>query len=196
MVGNYYELTIKQFLKCKTISELETDPLQRKISMLAELSGKTVEEIESMPITALQSHLAKFSSIDTLEPNSKVKMRIKVGKQRFDLIWKSQEMTAYQYIDTVNFCKDPVNNIHNILASLACEVTWYGKRLKYDGSTHKERADLFYNQMKIKQAYPIMVFFCKYLKELANSTEDFLIVEAEKVKVMVEKHLRSGGDGL
>jgi hypothetical protein len=196
MVGNYYELTIKQFLKCKTISELETDPLQRKISMLAELSGKTVDEIESMPISDLQKHLAKFSSIDTLEPNSKVKMRIKVNGKTFDLIWKSQEMTAYQYIDTVNFCKDPVNNIHNILASLACEVTWYGKRLKYNGATHKERADLFYNEMKIKQAYPIMVFFCKYLKELVDSTQDYLIAEAERVKQMVEKHFHNAGDGL
>jgi len=47
---NYSELTIKQFLRCKTIADLETDPIMRKVKMLAEIEGKDVDEVESMPI--------------------------------------------------------------------------------------------------------------------------------------------------
>ena len=196
MIGNYYELAIKQFLRCKTIADLESDPLQRKINMLAEVSGKTVDEIESLPISELNSQLSKFSSIEALTPTDKVKMKFKVGGKRFECIWKTQEMTSYQYIDATSFCNDPVNNIHNILAAITVERNIFGRRKKYDGTKHKERAELFYNEMKIKDAYPIMLFFCNYLEALSHNTQIFLTEEVMRLKEMAEKFLQKDGGGL
>lgn len=196
MIGNYYELTIKQFLRCKTIADLESDPLQRKINMLAEVSGKTVDEIESLPISELNTQLAKFSSIEALTPTDKVKMKFKVGGKRFECIWRTQEMTSYQYIDATSFCNDPVNNIHNILAAITVERDILGRRKKYDGTKHKERAELFYNEMKIKDAYPIMLFFCNYLEALSHNTQIFLTEEVMRLKAMAEKFLQKDGVGL
>ena len=188
MIGTYNDLTIGQFLKCKTIAEFETDPLQKNIRMLAEISGKTAEEIEELPISELLKKLKTLSEINSLPADSKVKMRFKVGGKRFECIWKTQELTAAQYIDVTHFCSDNIiQNIHNILAAICVRRTW-GKRGKYDGANHKEIADLFYNNMKISQAYPIMVFFCKYSKVLEDNILACLVKETQEVAALFLKN--------
>jgi len=151
---NYSELTIKQFLRCKTIADLETDPIMRK-----------VEQIEAM------------------QPDQKIKLKFKLGGKRFIVKWRQQDLTAAQYIDATHFCKDPdkiIHNIHNILAALVVERTWWGKEKKYNGDKHKEIADLFYNEMKISTAYPIMLFFCRYYEALVANIITYLGEEAER----------------
>jgi hypothetical protein len=202
MIGNYYDLTIKQFLKIRSITELESDPFMRNLKMVAEIENKTVDEIESMPVGDVIEKVKRLASIESLEPNAKVKMKIKIGGKRFKIKWKQQELTAEQYIDSCHFSKDKdqiINNIHNILAAISVELDWMGREKPYNGTTHKERADLFYNQMKISQAYPIMLFFCKYYQELTEATLSYLESEAMKaVKMVREKYLSStqNGDGL
>jgi hypothetical protein len=193
------KLTIGQFIQCKTISDFETDAINKSIKMLAIVSNKTFDEIESMPIEDLTRSLKEFSEIEKLTSNTKVKIKFRVKWKRFECIWQTQKLGANQYIDATSFCKDEkdiVNNIHNILASICVERTWYGKRLKYNPEKHKEVADLFYNHMKITQAYPIMLFFCKYLEELESNMQTFLTEEVQKVMKMAQDReaLKKGGD--
>jgi hypothetical protein len=185
MIANYNQLTIKKFLNCKRISEWEADPIDRNVRLLAEITGKEVDEVESMPITELKQELQKLGAIETLVPEAKVKMKFKVKGKRFTCIWEQQYLTAAQYIDVCHFTKnqeDIIYNIHNILAAICVERTWYGKKLKYDGSKHKEIADLFYNHMTIEQAYPIMLFFCKFYEELETNIATYLLEEANNLK--------------
>ena len=197
-------LTIGQFIRCKTISDFETDILDKSIKMLAIVSDKTFDEIESMPINELTKALEQFNEIEKLTSETKVKMKFKVKGKRFECIWQTQKMGANQYIDATSFCKnekDIVNNLHNILASICVERTWYGKKLKYNPENHKEIADLLYNHMKIKQAYPILLFFCKYFEELANNIQIYLEEEAMKAmniaknNTQVVEHLKKNGVG-
>ncbi|MFY8165501.1 MAG: hypothetical protein ACOVJ8_02845, partial [Sediminibacterium sp.] len=167
------------------------------------LSGKTFDEIESMPIEKLTEALKEFNKIELLNKDAKVKMTFKVKGRRFKCVWQTQKLTAAQYIDVTSFCKDEKNivaNIHNILAAICVEKTWYGKSKKYDGANHKEVADLFYNHLKIDTAYPIMLFFCRYFKELAANILTYLESEAnkamEKTKPIVDKILKANGGGL
>jgi hypothetical protein len=82
------------------------------------------------------------------------------------------------------------------------ERNWYGKQLGYKGDKHKEVADLFYNEMKISTAYPIMLFFCKYYEALQQNILIYLESEAMKAmdstKELMEKFklLEQSGDGL
>ena len=198
----FEKITISQFIKCKTIAELETDPLNRNIKLLGELTNRSFHEVESMPIDKLKLALKSFSEIENLNPNARVKMDFKVNGRRFKCIWQTQKLTAAQYIDATSFCKDEasiINNIHNILAAICVEKTWYGKVKKYDGVNHKEVADLFLNHMKIEVAYPIMLFFCRYYKELADNILIYLEAEAEKalakVKPILDKHSKLNGVG-
>lgn len=183
MKYDFNELTIAEFLKCKSIADLEDDPLQRKIKLFASVSKRTIDEVESLPIDVLTKQIKEFSDVETLGANAKVNMKFKIKGRRFIIIWQTQKLTSAQYIDATFFCKDQdklIYNIHNILASLAIEKNWYGKKLKYDGSNHKEVADLILNNMKIKQAYPILLFFCRYFKELLEATQTYLEFQIQK----------------
>lgn len=205
MIGNYNELTIKQFLKIKTISDFEEDQLQRKVLILSEISGKSVDEIESMPIGKMLKAIGGLDKIEHLQTDEKIKLKFKIKGRRFTIKWKEQDLTSEQFIDVSHFCKDPdkiLINIHNILASVCVERNWYGKELGYKGDKHKEIADLFYNEMKISTAYPIMLFFCRYYKELQSNILTFLESEANQAmkntKELMEKFkdLETSGDGL
>ena len=199
MIANYSQLTIKQFLQCKLIAELEPDPLIRKMKMLAEVSAISFEDIETLPLGELVEALKDLSQIESLPEDSKIKMKFKLGGKRWTAKWRQQELTGEQYIDTTHFCKDPdkiVSNIHLILASLVVERTWYGRELPYSGETHADRADLFYREMKIENAYPIMLFFCEYYKRLADNILTCLLTQGEKLVKQMEQRFGKNGGGL
>lgn len=204
---NIAELTIKQFLNCKRIADLEQDPLNRNIRLLAEVSGMTIDEVEALPIEVLKKRLKELSDINTLVEGSKVNMNIKVKGERFRIVWQLNKLTAAQYIEVCEWTKDSENiiyNIHKILASLAIRRTWYGKLMKRDASEHKYISDLFYNHMKIGQAYPIMLFFCKFSQALHENILTSLEVElktltqklASKYKQQTQMDIGANGAGL
>jgi hypothetical protein len=165
------------------------DPIDRNVRLLAEITDRTVDEIESLPLGELKEQLKQLASIETIDTNQKLKLKFKIKGKRFEVIWKAQELTAAQYIDVTHFAKDStqvIYNIHNMLAAISVERTWYGKRKKYDGAKHKKISELFYNHMTIEQAYPIMLFFCKFYEELANNILTYLSEEAKSVIEKVE----------
>lgn len=199
MITSYDQLTIKQYLQLKLIAELESDPYISKMKMLAEVSGKDLEWAESLPIGELISKLSKLDQIKQIPENGKVKMKLKAGGKRWILKWRTQDLIGSQYIDSMHFLKEQSKieqNIHNVLASIAVERNWYGKELPYDGNTHKERAEMFKNELKMAEVYPIYVFFCEFYKTLTANTQDYLAKEAEKLVKEVKVHLEKNGVGL
>jgi hypothetical protein len=191
MISKYSDLTIKQFLNCKLISEMQTDPIDRNVRLLAEVSGKTVDEIESLPLTELKAKLKYLANIEDLGEVGKVRMKFKVKGKSFKVIWKTQELTSGQYIDVSHFTKEPdkiIYNIHNILAAISVPMKYGLIQQKYDGAKHKDIADLLYNHMTIAQAYPIMLFFCRYYEELDSNILTFLVEEGKKALKEVEAH--------
>jgi hypothetical protein len=191
MISKYSDLTIKQFLNCKLISEMQTDPIDRNVRLLAEVSGKSVDEIESLPLTELKAKLKYLANIEDLGEVGKVRMKFKVKGKSFKVIWKTQELTSGQYIDVSHFTKEPdkiIYNIHNILAAISVSMKYGLIQQKYDGAKHKDIADLLYNHMTIAQAYPIMLFFCRYYEELDSNILTYLVEEGKKALKEVEAH--------
>jgi len=191
MISKYSDLTIKQFLNCKLISEMQTDPIDRNVRLLAEVSGKSVDEIESLPLTELKAKLKYLANIEDLGEVGKVRMKFKVKGKWFKVIWKTQELTSGQYIDVSHFTKEPdkiIYNIHNILAAISVPMKYGLIQQKYDGAKHKDIAELLYNHMTIAQAYPIMLFFCRYYEELDSNILTYLVEEGKKALKEVEAH--------
>lgn len=191
MISKYSDLTIKQFLNCKLISEMQTDPIDRNVRLLAEVSGKSVDEIESLPLTELKAKLKYLANIEDLGEVGKVRMKFKVKGKSFKVIWKTQELTSGQYIDVSHFTKEPdkiIYNIHNILAAISVPMKYGLIQQKYDGAKHKDISDLLYNHMTIAQAYPIMLFFCRYYEELDSNILTYLVEEGKKALKEVEAH--------
>jgi uncharacterized protein YvpB len=198
MISKYSDLTIKQFLNCKLISEMQTDPIDRNVRLLAEVSGKTVDEIESLPLTELKAKLKYLANIEDLGEVGKVRMKFKVKGKSFKVIWKTQELTSGQYIDVSHFTKEPdkiIYNIHNILAAISVPMKYGLIQQKYDGAKHKDIADLLYNHMTIAQAYPIMLFFCRYYEELDSNILTYLVEEGKKALKEVEAHFTTNTVG-
>lgn len=195
MIGTYQQLSIKQFLHCKSIADLEEDPILRKCKMLSEITGKPLDEVEAMPLADLIKELKDFDNIGQFSFDDKIKFRFKVKGQRFSVVWKQQKLTADQYIDVSHFTKNKdqiLSNIHNIMAAICVRRTWYGRLLPYKGEDHKEIADLFYNHMLIAQAYPIMVFFCDYSIRLTQAIQTYLDQEVSQVRNQVEVSMING----
>ena len=174
--------------------------MDKSIRLLSEISGKTQEQIEEMPIIEMKAQLKELYEIEHLNENTKVNMNIKVKGERFRVVWELTKLTAAQYIEVAEWTKEPekiIYNIHKILASLVVRRTWYGKTKKWDATEHKYIADLFYNNMKIEQAYPIMLFFCKYSEALHDSMRTYLAEQAVKLtREAQEMIIGESGDGL
>jgi hypothetical protein len=170
---------------------MQTDPIDRNVRLLAEVSGKSVDEIESLPLTELKAKLKYLANIEDLGEVGKVRMKFKVKGKSFKVIWKTQELTSGQYIDVSHFTKEPdkiIYNIHNILAAISVPMKYGLIQQKYDGAKHKDIADLLYNHMTIAQAYPIMLFFCKFFAELDSNILTYLVEEGKKALKEVEAH--------
>jgi len=170
---------------------MQTDPIDRNVRLLAEVSGKSVDEIESLPLTELKAKLKYLANIEDLGEVGKVRMKFKAKGKSFKVIWKTQELTSGQYIDVSHFTKEPdkiIYNIHNILAAISVPMKYGLIQQKYDGAKHKDIADLLYNHMTIAQAYPIMLFFCKFFAELDSNILTYLVEEGKRALKEVEAH--------
>ncbi len=169
---------------------MQSDPIDKNVRLLAEVSGKSVDEIESLPITELKAKLKHLANIEDLGEVGKVRMKFKVKGKSFKVIWKTQDLTSGQYIDVSHFTKEPeqiIYNIHNILAAICVPMKYGLIQQKYDGTKHKDIADLLYNHMTIAQAYPIMLFFCRYYEELDKAILTYLVEESQKTLKVVEE---------
>lgn len=181
---NYYNITIEQYCKLKSVGKIKSDPIERQISELAILSGKSETYFETMPLPKLMRQIKNFTNFQT-EPSKKLSNYIIVGWRLYKVDWRLTEISAAQFIDMGEFVKDQETideNIHNIMACLTRRVKWF-KAEKYRG--HSERADFFYKKMKIKKAFPVALFFCRYFQELLNHIPSFLEKEIQKLKVMI-----------
>ena len=170
---------------------MESDPIDKNVRLLAEVSGKSVSEVENLPLTELKAKLKYLSNIEDLGEVGKIRMKFKIKNKYFKVIWKTQELTSAQYIDVSHFTKEPeqiIYNIHNILAAICVPMKYGLIQQKYNGSNHKEISDLIYNHMTIAQAYPIMLFFCKFYEELDKATLTYLVEAGKKTLTEVEEH--------
>jgi hypothetical protein len=174
------EVTIGTFIK---IAKLEppTDAeqqLDHSIKILSLLTGEPEDIFLELTPKQLAELVAKISFLNNL-PEAKAVNRITLNGKTYQANLLISELTAGQYIDLSEFVKSPIANLHKIMATLylPCHKTWYGKLVveKYNGKSHKERADEFYRYMPVSVAYPASVFFYQVSKGLTTNIETYFI---------------------
>lgn len=193
------EVTIGTFIK---ISKLEqpTDAeqqLDHNIKVLSLLTAEPEEVFLELTPKQLALIVSKIDFLNKL-PEAKAVNSIKLNGKTYRANLLVSELTAGQYIDLSEFIKSPIANLHKIMATLylPCKKTWYGKLKveKYNGKTHKERADEFYRYMPISVAYPASVFFYQVSKGLTTNIETYFISKgiAEMEKAAKLLRVQSG----
>lgn len=177
------EVTIGTFIKIAKL-EATDDPeqiLDRNIKMLSLLTAEGEDVFLELTASQLAELVGKISFLNNL-PEPKAINKVKINGKLYQANLLISELTAGQYIDLSEFIKNPINNLHKIMATLylPAKKTWYGKLVveKYNGKNHKERADEFYRFMPVSVAYPAALFFYQVSNGLTTNIETYFINKA------------------
>jgi hypothetical protein len=174
-------LTIDKFQRLNAIASLEENELEKAAKMVQILLDKSSEEIDKMP-------LKKFAKLcDKLQKAFDLKVQVETMKAPKSLIMANGNVYSLnfeikkpfntgRYIEVLTFSKsDPINDMHNILASICTPMKWSWLKMRYvpmpfDVDKHEQYADDM-KQAEFRHGYNAMVFFCIFLANLTNNTE-------------------------
>jgi hypothetical protein len=194
MKRNYYNLTLKDFIQLQQVKDLGIEAKKKKLSIVYKIEPEFFDGFTSEQIISLYSD---FEKLESQQIKTTYKKRVKVGSRWFFVDYRLSQISASQFIDISHFSKsNPIENIHKIVASCIRPISWrFGKPSKYDGSEHDEISELLLNQMKVKDAYPIMLFFCTLSAKLSDNILTYFLSTKEETLNKLRTFIASG-DGL
>jgi hypothetical protein len=177
------KLTIDKFQRLNAIASLEEDELEKAAKMVQILLDKSSEEIDKMPLKKFAKLCDKLQKafdlkvqVETMKaPKSLIVANGKVYSLNFEI---KKPFNTGRYIEVLTFSKsDPINDMHNILASICTPMKWSWWKMTYvpmpfDVDKHEQYADDM-RQADFRHGYNAMVFFCILLADLTNNTEAY-----------------------
>ena len=194
MKRNYYNLTLKDFIELQQVKDLGIEAKKKKLSIIYKIEAEFFDKMTSEQIISLYS---EFEQLESQPIKTTYKKRVKVGGRWFFVDYRLSQISSSQFIDISHFSKsNPIENIHKIVASCIRPINWrFGKPSKYDGSEHDEISELLLNQMKVKDAYPIMLFFCTLSAKLSDNILTYFLSQKEVMENKLRTFIQNG-DGL
>lgn len=209
------EVTIGKFIAIQKIfSEPKPDvygdiewEITQNVKAIAELTGASVEDIERLTSQQLKAVMAKLSFLTEPKFSNKVQDKVKIAGKWYKANLLINEITSAQFIDLSTFIKDPINNLHKVMASvyLPTKRNWMGRRvaMPYTGVGHDQRALLFKHNMSVEVAYPCALFFYQVASKSKDAIETYseaqVALRLKELSHMLSKHLPSSqtiGDGI
>jgi len=177
------KLTIDKFQRLNAIASLEEDELEKAAKMVQILLDKSSEEIDKMPLKKFAKLCDKLQKafdlkvqVETMKaPKNLIEANGKVYSLNFEI---KKPFNTGRYIEVLTFSKsDPINDMHNILASICTPMKWSWWKMTYvpmpfDVDKHEQYADDM-RQADFRHGYNAMVFFCILLADLTNNTEAY-----------------------
>jgi hypothetical protein len=144
--------------------------------------GLDIKLIKALPLVIFQDYEAKLKEVENTLKGYKLKKKIKIGGKWFKVETDIMKITAAQFIDASAFSKVAEKELHKFIAVFLRPMSWrFGKVQDYDGTNHKEVSELVFQQMEMKDAQALLVFFCKVLNKLSIRTETYLLEVAENL---------------
>jgi len=190
MQREFNRLTIKDYVSTLSQMPYESDLeySQRRVSTVL---GLPLEYVQNLPCTIFTDYELQLKSIEDNLKGFRVKKKVKIGKTWYKIEKDIMKITAAQFIDSSAFSKEAQKDLHKFLAVFLRPMTWrFGKALNYDGKLHKDISGQVFESMTMKDAQPLLVFFCKVLQELSIHIGTYL---TEEVREIVKDLQRSGG---
>lgn len=194
MKSIYYNLTLKDFIELNSVKGNDLEAKRQKLSILFKVEKEFFDGMTSAQVIELYSD---FEKLEAQSIKAVYKSKVKVGGKWFFIDYRLSQIISAQFIDITHFAKsNPLDNIHKIVASCIRPVKWrFGKARKYNGDEHDEISELLLNKMKIKDAYPIMLFFCTLSSKLSDNILSYFLSQAEVMESQL-RTLTQNGDGL
>lgn len=194
MKSIYYNLTLKDFIELNSVKGSDLEAKRQKLSILFKVEKEFFDGMTSAQVIDLYSD---FEKLEAQPIKAVYKSKVKVGSKWFFIDYRLSQISSAQFIDITHFAKsNPLDNIHKIVASCIRPINWrFGKAGKYNGDEHDEISELLLNKMKIKDAYPIMLFFCTLSSKLSDNILSYFLIQAETMENQL-RTLTQNGDGL
>jgi len=171
------DLTVWQFIQINKLSkETGIDDFTKAQKAVCIIYDKTELELDRTKFRdykQMETEAGKF--LNEAIPVKRVRT-IRAGKRRFRLESDLTKLEYRQYVEVLFFGKDPIENMHLVVASVVKPVNMFGIVKNNKVSDHKEVAELLLNA-SVVDIHNACVFFCKLFMALIRSTKDYLVRE-------------------
>ena len=204
IIDNYRKLPIGKYNEIVKLCETEMDEVDRKVKIVAILTGLTEDEVLALPLTDFTECCAKAKFIDlpcpeTLIPS--VSKSYPVGGFNLVPVTDMRKVTTAQYIDFITFSKDKE---HNIVEMLSCFLVPKGMDYN-EGYDILDVHTAIKEEMSVAEVLAVLAFFFKSWTLSLRNTLTYSVRMAGKVKDKTKRkkvmeaiaEIRSGmfGDG-
>ena len=203
IIDNYRKLPIGKYNEIVKLCETEMDEVDRKVSIVAILTGLTDDEVLALPITDFTECCAKAKFIDlpcpeTLIPS--VSKSYPVGGFNLVPVTDMRKVTTAQYIDFITFSKDKE---HNIVEMLSCFLVPKGMDYN-EGYDILDVHNAIKEEMSVAEVLALLAFFfgswTRSINSTLSSSERMArrVKDKEKRQMMMERiaELRSTISGV
>lgn len=169
IIDNYRKLPIGKYNEIVKLCETEMDEVDRKVSIVAILTGLTEDEVLALPLTDFTECCAKAKFIDlpcpeTLIPS--VSKSYPVGEFNLVPVTDMRKVTTAQYIDFITFSKDKE---HNIVEMLSCFLVPKGMDYN-EGYDILDVHNAIKEEMSVAEVLALLAFFFGSWTRSINST--------------------------
>lgn len=190
MKREFSKLTIKEYISTLNQMPYENDLefVQRRLSVVLRVP---IESIKELPFNIHNDYANSLNEIENNLAGFRIKNKVKLKGKWYKIDTDIMKITAAQWIDATEFSKQAQKELHKFIAVFLKPMTWrFGDVGKYDGLKHREISEIVLENMTMKDAQPLLVFFCKVLSELSIHIKTYLQEEVEKIVKDLQK---SGG---
>lgn len=181
MIDNYNSLTIKKYLDIKEVLEMNTEEIDKQVSLIAILSDMDENDVYNLPLPEFQELNKKTEFLNELpQTRNYPKTKYKLGGLELETVLDMRDVTAGQYIDYQTFVKDTDKYLVELLS-----VFLVPKGKKYnDGYDILEVQNAIRENLSIVEAISMSAFFLMLCESLIKATVQSSI---KKLKRMMRK---------
>ena len=190
------DITIDKYLQLYAIQKVG-DVIDREVQMLSILENVPEKEIEKLKVSEIVELMKKFEFLKTLPSEKPITISFRCGDYRLHPCLLTSEMTAAQFIDFSNVCKEIKSDDlpYRMADIIACmckvrRVTAAFPFIKYEYNGYQKISKAIHKEMSIADAYPLFVFFCNVLNNLQPAMKNYLEQKVKKEMKAVKKILQ------
>lgn len=177
---SWNDITVQQFQDIYRLSlSQDLDEMTRLERVVCIMFDLTEQQVDLLSMTQFKELAAQCAFIMSGEIPGKPMKQIKVGKNRYQIVYDPTKLRHRQYVEVLHFGEKPIENMHLAMASLVNPVTWYGKKLKNKGEDHLRIADDLL-RARVIDVYHSCVFFCNLYVNLIEGIKAYLVADMMK----------------
>ena len=200
IIDNYHRLPIGKYLDIVNLCDTEMDDVDRKVKIVAILTGLTDDDVLNLPITEFTECCAKAKFLDKQCPENLipgVSRSYPIGGFVLIPVTDIRKITTAQYIDFKTFEKDKE---HKFVEMLSCFLVPRGKEYN-EGYDILDVHNAIREEMSVAEVLALLAFFFKewvglIRSTLSSSIKDAMRIEDKETRERMLKRIRDLQDSM